>query len=78
MTRITITLSDGRYAALKEAAARRRRTIGRLVEDALELYGVKSTAEAAELVARARRTAAMTEADALGLGVAETREHRWR
>jgi hypothetical protein len=78
MARITVTVSDERYAALKEAAARRRQTIGRLVDDALEFYGLKSTAEAATLVARARRAAAMSEDEALQLAVRETRAGRQR
>jgi hypothetical protein len=78
MARITVTLSEERYVALKQAAARRRKTIGSLVEDALEHYGVKTTVEAAALLARARRTSAMTEDEALHLAVDETRSVRRR
>ena len=76
MARIIITVSDERYAALKEAAARRRQTVNRLVDDVLELYGVRSTAEAAALVARARRAAAMSEDETLQLAVRRVRARR--
>ena len=78
MARITVTVSDERYTALKEASARRRQTIGRLVDDALEFYGIRSTAAAAALVARARRAGAMSEDEALQLAVRETRARRRR
>lgn len=78
MARLTITLPDDRHRALKEAAARRGRTIGQIVDDALASYGIKSTAEAAALVARARRVSRLREGDALGLAVTETRATRRR
>ena len=34
MSRLTITLSEARYRALKEAAAQRGKTIGRMLDDA--------------------------------------------
>ena len=36
MPRLTITLSDERHTALREAAAQRRKTIGQLIEESLE------------------------------------------
>jgi predicted transcriptional regulator len=42
MARLTITLSPERHRALKEAAARRSKTIHRLVEESLDAYGIKT------------------------------------
>lgn len=76
MGRLTITLSDKRQRALKETAARRNTTIGHLIEESLEAYGIKTEEEARDLVARARRDAGLSEAEALDLAVAEVREER--
>jgi hypothetical protein len=78
MARLTITLSDERHRALREAAVKRRKTIGQLIEESLEFYGIKSVRSAEELVAKARARASRPEADALRLAVAETRAVRRR
>jgi len=78
MSRLTITLSDRRHRALKEAAARRGKTIGTLVEESLDAYGIKTGGEAAELVARAREQAKMSETSAMKLALEETKAHRRR
>jgi hypothetical protein len=78
MARLTITLSDERHQALKEAAARRGRTIGELVEASLEFYGIKGRAAASRLVAQARSRAGLEEREALQLAVTETRAGRRR
>ena len=78
MSRLTITLSDCRHRALKEAAARRGKTIGSLVEESLDAYGIKTGSEAAALVARARGQAKMTETSAMKLALEETKAHRRR
>ena len=78
MSRLTITLSDRRHRALKEAAARRGKTIGTLVEESLDAYGIKTSGEAAALVARAREQAKMTETSAMKLALEETKAHRRR
>ena len=52
MARLTITLSDTRYRALKETAARRGKTIGATIEECLDRAGIKSVASAADLVAQ--------------------------
>ena len=78
MKRLTITLSDEKHRALKEASAEREKTIGELIEESLEFYGIKSRAEAAEIVAQARKSAGMREEEALGLAVEETRRERAR
>jgi hypothetical protein len=54
MSRLTITLSEARYRALKEASVKRDKTIGQLIDESLEFYGIKSREDARELVRRAR------------------------
>ena len=78
MARLTITLSDDRHRALKEAAARRGRSIGELIEASLDFYGIKSSESAAELVRRARAQAGLDDEAADALAMAETRAERRR
>jgi hypothetical protein len=78
MARLTITLSDTRYRALKETAARRGKTIGATIEDCLDRAGIKTLARAADLVAQARQRSRLSEAAALALAVKETRATRRR
>jgi hypothetical protein len=73
MSRLTITLTDARHAALKQAAAQRNKTIGELVEESLEFYGIRTSSEALALVQRARERAALSESAAMALVVKETR-----
>ena len=65
MSRLTITLSEERYRALKEASAQRNKTIGQLIDESLDFYGIKSREDARELVRRARAHARLTETEAL-------------
>jgi hypothetical protein len=76
--RLTITLSPERHRALKETAVRRGKTIRSVVEESLDAYGVKTTSQAAALVARARARSGMTETDAIRLAVEETKAQRRR
>ena len=78
MARLTITLPDAVHQALKEAAARRKTTIGELISESIEHYGIKTEAQAADLVARARAAAGLREARAVALAVGETRADRAR
>ena len=78
MTRLTITLSDERHRALREAAASRGKTIGQLIEESLEYYGIKTTRSAERLVAKARARASLSDAVALRIAVTETRAARRR
>ena len=55
MSRLTITISDDRHRALKEASVQRDKTIGQLIEESLEFYGIKTREDARALVQRARR-----------------------
>lgn len=76
MGRLTITLSEGRHRALKEAAARRGRTIGELIEESLERAGIRPDFEVRDLVARARDAPRLSAADAMSLATQATREVR--
>lgn len=76
MSRLTITLSEARYRALKEAAARRGRTIGQLIDESLEFYGIKSRDDARELVRRARAHAALGEDEAMEVALEEVERVR--
>ena len=76
MSRLTITLSEARYRALKEAAAQRDKTIGQLIDESLDFYGIKSREDARALVRRARARGALTEAQALAVAQKEVRAVR--
>lgn len=76
MSRLTITLPDDRYLALKEASARRGKTIGQIIDESLELYGIKSRESAQELVRRARARSALTDEEAMALALEEVRAVR--
>lgn len=78
MSRLTINLSDEMHQALKTAAARRNKTIGSLVQESLEAYGIKPEQDVHELLERARQQSGLDEEEALTLAVAETREQRRR
>jgi len=78
MARLTITLSDERHRALREAALKRRKTIGQLIEESLEFYGIKTAESAEQLLAKARRHAGLSESQALRLAIDETRAIRRR
>jgi hypothetical protein len=76
MSRLTITLSDARHKALKEAAAERGKTIGQLLEESLDFYGIKPREDARELVARARARNQFSEDQALVIANEEVRAVR--
>ena len=76
MSRLTITLSDERHRALKEAALKRRKSIAALIEESLDHYGIKTEESAAARVAEARRRAGLSEEEAVDLAVRETRMAR--
>ena len=78
MARLTITLSDEQHRALREVAVQRGKTIGQLIEESLEAYGIKSARSAEALVAKARARAGLTGRRALRVAVAETRAARRR
>jgi hypothetical protein len=71
MSRLTITLSEARYRALKEASAQRAKTIGQLIDESLDFYGIKSRDDARALVRRARGRSKLSEGDALAVAQTE-------
>lgn len=71
MSRLTITLSEVRYRALKEASAQRNKTIGQLIDESLEFYGIKSRQDAHALVRRARTSADLDQDQALTVALQE-------
>ena len=76
MARLTISLDDDLHRALKQASARQGRSIGKLIEESLQLRGIKPIEDACALVERAQRHGAMNESSALDLAVAEVRQQR--
>jgi hypothetical protein len=67
MSRLTITLSEARYKALKEASVQREKTIGQLIDESLDFYGIKTREDARELVRRARGRSQLSEDEALAV-----------
>lgn len=78
MSRLTITLSDERHRALKEAAARRNTSMGRIIEESLDSCGIKTSKSASALVAAARQRSRLDDDDAMAVAVEETRNERGR
>ena len=78
MSRLIITLDDSVHQALREAAARQGRSIGKIIEESLILRGIKTIENVRQLVARARSNAACDEDEALSIAVEETRAVRQR
>ena len=76
MSRLTITLTEERYRALKEAAVQRHKTIGQLIDESLDFYGIKSRESALDLVRRARACARLTEDEALAVAQEEVKAVR--
>jgi len=76
MSRLTITLSEARHRALKEASAQRDKTIGQLIDESLEFYGIKSREVARDLVRRARARSNLSEKQALKVAQEEVRAVR--
>jgi predicted DNA-binding ribbon-helix-helix protein len=76
MSRLTITLSEPRYRALKEAAVQRDKTIGQLIDESLDFYGIKSREQALDLVRLARSRSVLSEEQALILAQTEVQATR--
>jgi hypothetical protein len=76
MSRLTITLSEARYRALKEASAQRDKTIGQLIDESLDFYGIKSRADARDLVRRAPEHSKLTEDQAVAVAEEQVRAVR--
>ena len=76
MIRLTISLADHTHRALKEAAARQNRSMGSIIEESLELRGIRPYDTAKEIVAKARAKSLLDADRAMGLAVEETRLFR--
>ncbi len=76
MPRLTISLSARTHRALKEASARQGRSMGAIIEESLELRGVRPINTAREIVAKARGRAALAADEAMAVAVRETGLHR--
>ena len=76
MSRLTITLSEARYRALKEALAQRGKTLDQLIDESLDFHGTASRQEARDLVCRARSQGALTEEQALAVAQDQVRAVR--
>ncbi|MFT3789876.1 MAG: hypothetical protein QM741_02120 [Rudaea sp.] len=76
MNRLTITLSEPRYRALKQASAARGKTITQIVDESLEFYGIKSEDDALAILRRARANSGLSDAQAMKFAVRETRAAR--
>jgi len=76
MSRLTITLDDDLHRAIQETAARQGRSIREIIEESLQLRGIKPMASARNLVERVRSQARYNEEEATHLAVEETRAHR--
>ena len=76
MARVTINLTDRTHRALKEAAARQRRSMGSIIEESLALRGIQPYDTAKEVVAKARAKSGLDTEEAMTLAVEETRRFR--
>ena len=78
MARLTITLEDQLYQALKETAVRQRRSISSIIEESLRLRGIRTYQSALEIVerfrARMQEHSRLEPDDALALAVREVRQ----
>ena len=76
MPRMTISLADRTHRALKEAAARQNRSMASIIEESLELRGIRPYETAREIVAEARASSGLGADEAMALAVEETRRFR--
>lgn len=76
MSRPTVTLTEALYKALNEAAVQRDKTIGQLIDESLEFYGIKSRDDARDLVRRARARSKLPEDQALAMAQEHVRAVR--
>lgn len=74
--RFTVTLPASRYAALKETAARQGKTLADIVDESLDLYGIKTKTSALTILDQARARASLSEDEAMQVALSETHAHR--
>ena len=76
MVRLTISLGDRTYRALKEAATRQNRSMASIIEESLKLRGIQPIDSAREIVAKVRARSRLDADQAMALAVKETRRFR--
>lgn len=76
MTRLTITLADRTHRALKEAAARQGRSMAAIIEESLEMRGIRPLETAREIVANTRAKSELDADAAMALAIKETALYR--
>lgn len=76
MPRLTISLAERTHRALKEAAARQNRSMASIIEESLELRGIRPYDSAMEIVGKAQASSGLSDRDAMALAIDETRRHR--
>lgn len=76
MPRLTISLTERTHRALKEASTRQNRSMGAIIEESLELRGIRPFDTAEEIVARVRAKSELSADDAMALAIEETRRSR--
>ena len=76
MPRLTISLNERTHRALKEAAVRQNRSMSAIIEESLELRGIRPLDAVEEIVAQARANSGLNAGEAMALAVDETRRHR--
>ena len=67
MSRLTITLSEARYRAIKEATAQDDKTTGQLIDVSLGFYRTQSPEAARHLVRRVRARGKLSEVQAVNM-----------
>jgi predicted component of type VI protein secretion system len=75
MNRLTITLTEERHTALKQAAAQRRKSMCELIDESLEHLGIRTEDDALALLQRARQHAALNAEAAMALALSEVQAH---
>ncbi len=76
MPRLTISLSEETHTALKETAARQGRSIATLIEESLRFRGLKTIANAKELIKKSRQQSCLDADTAMEIALAETQAIR--
>ncbi len=76
MGRLTISLSEERHLALKEAAARQHKSIREIIESSLDYYGIKTKKAARSYTAMARTNSGLSDEEAMAIAIQETRASR--
>ena len=75
---LTISLTDRTHRSMKQEAARQNRAMGSIIEESLELTGIRPHDTVKEIVARARANSGLNTVDSMVLAVEETKRLRVR